>query len=50
VEAKPFILDIDFFHSYKAINPDDVATFHWLVRNSIVVTVPECVQELPTYL
>lgn len=50
-EAAPYILDIDldYFHSEKAINPDDPSTFYRLVRNAIAVTValePECVEEL----
>ncbi|UOB57000.1 UPF0489 family protein [Burkholderia pyrrocinia] len=51
VEAEPYILDIDldYFHSEKAITPADASTFHRLVRNAIAVTValePECVEEL----
>lgn len=51
VEAAPYILDIDldYFHSERAINPDDPEVFYRLVRNSIAITVarePECVEEL----
>jgi hypothetical protein len=50
-ETAPYILDIDldYFHSEKAINPDDPSTFYRLVRNAVAVTValePECVEEL----
>lgn len=50
-ETAPYILDVDldYFHSERAINPDDSATFYRLVRNAIAVTValePECVEEL----
>ncbi|WP_442782876.1 UPF0489 family protein [Collimonas fungivorans] len=50
-EAAPYILDIDldYFHSERAINPDDPTTFYRLVRNAVAVTValePECVREL----
>jgi len=41
VEAEPYILDIDldYFHSEKAVEPDDPATFYRLVQNAIAVTV-----------
>lgn len=40
-EAQPYVLDIDldYFHSEKAIEPDDPATFYRLVRNAIAVTI-----------
>ncbi|WP_322082897.1 UPF0489 family protein [Burkholderia sp. BCC1972] len=40
-EAEPYVLDIDldYFHSEKAIEPDDPATFYRLVRNSVAVTI-----------
>ena len=51
VEAEPYVLDIDldYFHSEKAIDPADPATFYRLVRNAVAVTVatePEYVEEL----
>ncbi len=51
VEAVPYILDIDldYFHSKRAINPDDPEVFYRLIRNSIAITVarePKCVEEL----
>ncbi|HDR9798340.1 TPA: UPF0489 family protein [Burkholderia cenocepacia] len=50
VEAEPYILDIDldYFHSEKAIEPDDPATFYRLVRNAAAVTIaiePEYVED-----
>ncbi|MGY2492015.1 UPF0489 family protein [Cupriavidus sp. CP313] len=50
-DSGPYILDIDldYFHSEKAINPDDAATIYRLMRNSLAITValePECVKEL----
>ncbi|WP_343668596.1 UPF0489 family protein [Paraburkholderia heleia] len=41
VEAEPYILDIDldYFHSEKAIEPDDPATFYRLVQNAVAVTI-----------
>lgn len=41
VEAEPYVLDIDldYFHSEKAIEPDDPATFYRLVRNAVAVTI-----------
>jgi hypothetical protein len=40
-EAEPYVLDIDldYFHSEKAIEPDDPATFYRLVRNAVAVTI-----------
>lgn len=51
VEATPYILDIDldYFHSEKAISPDDPEVFYRLIRNAIAITIalePECVEEL----
>ncbi|WP_407056523.1 peptide arginase family protein [Burkholderia vietnamiensis] len=51
VEADPYILDIDldYFHTEKAIEPDDPATFYRLVQNALAVTIataPACVKEL----
>lgn len=50
LEAKPYILDIDLdaFHSRRAINPDDASTFHRLIKNAVAITVAteaECVEE-----
>jgi len=50
-EAEPYILDIDldYFHTEKAIDPDDPATFYRLVKNALAVTIatePECVKNL----
>jgi hypothetical protein len=40
-EAEPYVLDIDldFFHSEKAIEPDVLATFYRLVHNAVAVTI-----------
>jgi hypothetical protein len=51
LEAAPYILDIDLdaFHSRKAITPDDHSTLHRLIRNAVAITIatePECVEEL----
>lgn len=51
LEAVPYILDIDLdaFHSRKAITPDDPSTLHRLIRNAVAITIatePECVEEL----
>jgi hypothetical protein len=51
VEAEPYVLDIDldYFHSEKAIDPRDPATFYRLVRNAVAVTIatePEYVEDL----
>lgn len=51
LEAAPYILDIDLdaFHSRKAIMPDDSSTFHRLIKHAISITIatePECVDEL----
>lgn len=50
-EAEPYILDIDldYFHSERAIEPEDPATFYRLVRNAVAVTIatePDYVAEL----
>ena len=47
----PFILDIDldFFHTAKAISPCKSSAFHQLIRNSIAITIAteeECTQAL----
>lgn len=50
LEAKPYILDIDLdaFHSRRAINPEDASTFHRLIKNAVAITIAteaECVEE-----
>jgi UPF0489 domain len=50
LESAPYILDIDLdvFHTKKAIEPDDTVTFYRLIRNAIAITIatePECVDE-----
>lgn len=50
LEAAPFILDIDLdvFHTRKAITPKDPATFYRLIRNAAAITIAteaECVDE-----
>jgi hypothetical protein len=50
LEAAPYILDIDLdaFHTRKAINPGDPATFHRLIKNAAAITIAteaECVDE-----
>ncbi len=51
LEDKPYILDIDLdvFHSQKAIEPTDPSTFYRLIRNSVAITIAteaECVDDL----
>lgn len=51
LEAKPYVLDIDLdvFHTRKAIRPDDPSTFYRLIRNALAITVATeaaCVEEL----
>lgn len=48
---EPYILDIDldYFHTEKAIEPDDPATFYRLVQRALAITIatePACVKEL----
>ncbi|HDR8994474.1 TPA: UPF0489 family protein [Burkholderia vietnamiensis] len=50
-EAEPYILDIDldYFHSEKAIEPDDPTTFYRLAQNALAITIatePRCVKDL----
>ena len=50
LEAAPYILDIDLdaFHTRKAIYPDDSTTFHRLIRNALAITIATeagCVEE-----
>ena len=49
-ESAPYILDVDLdtFHTRRAINPDDPSTFYRLVRNAVAITIAteaECVAE-----
>lgn len=51
IEDLPYILDIDLdaFHSMKAVNPDDASTFLKLIRGALAITIAtesECVEEL----
>lgn len=51
IEEQPYILDIDLdaFHSRKAIEPIDPSTFYNLIKNSVAITIAteaECVDEL----
>lgn len=41
LEAEPYILDIDLdvFHSRRAINPEDSSTFYRLIRNATAITI-----------
>lgn len=51
LEAAPYILDIDLdaFHSRRAISPKDPSTFYRLIKNAVAITVatePDCVEDL----
>jgi hypothetical protein len=51
IESSPYILDIDLdvFHSSRAVHPADPSTFYRLIRNAIAVTIAteaECVKDL----
>lgn len=51
IMESPYILDIDLdaFHSRKAIEPTDPSTFYRLIRNAVAITIAteaECVDEL----
>ncbi len=51
LEREPYILDIDLdaFHTKRAIEPEDPSTFYRLIRNAIAITIAteaECVDEL----
>lgn len=51
LEAAPYILDIDLdaFHTRRAISPQDSATFYRLIKNAAAITIAteaECVEEL----
>lgn len=52
-ESNPFAgqyvldVDLDYFHTRKAIAPDDPLIFLWLVRNAVAVTIatePGCIK------
>lgn len=50
LEALPYILDIDldFFRTAKAIQPEDPSVFHRLIRHAQIITValePNCVKD-----
>lgn len=50
LEAAPYILDIDLdvFHTRRAINPEDPSTFYRLIKNAIAITIAteaECVKQ-----
>jgi hypothetical protein len=50
LEAAPYILDIDLdaFHTRRAINPKDTSTFYRLIKNAEAITIAteaECVEE-----
>lgn len=51
LEAAPYILDIDLdaFHSRRAIAPQDPSTFYRLIKNAVAITIAteaECVEDL----
>lgn len=51
LEKAPYILDIDLdaFHSRKAITPDDSSTIYRLIKNAVAITIAieeQCVKEL----
>lgn len=50
LEAAPYILDIDLdaFHTRRAINPENPSTFYRLIKNAVAITIAteaECVEE-----
>lgn len=50
MEAAPYILDIDLdaFHTRRAITPQDPSTFYRLIKNAVAITIAteaECVEE-----
>jgi len=50
LEAAPYILDIDLdvFHTRRAISPEDTSTFYRLVKNAVAITIAtkaQCVDE-----
>lgn len=51
LETAPYILDIDLdaFHSRRAITPQDPSTFYRLIKNAVAITIAteaECVEDL----
>jgi hypothetical protein len=51
LEAVPYILDIDLdaFHTRRAINPEDPSTLYRLIKNALAITIATeagCVEEL----
>lgn len=50
LEAAPYILDIDLdaFHTRRAIKPEDPSTFYRLIKNAVAITIAteaRCVEE-----
>lgn len=50
LEAAPYILDVDLdaFHTRRAINPEDPSTFYRLIKNAVAITIAteaQCVDE-----
>lgn len=50
LEAAPYILDIDLdaFHTRRAINPKNPSTFYRLIKNAVAITIAteaECIEE-----
>lgn len=51
IAVNPYILDIDLdaFHSRRAVDPADRTTFYRLIKNAVAITIAteaECVNEL----
>ena len=51
LEAAPYILDIDLdaFHTHKAIEPHDPTTLYRMIKNAVAITIAtekQCVDEL----
>lgn len=51
IDAAPYILDIDLdaFHTFKAIAPEDPTTLYRLIKNAVAITIAteqQCVEEL----
>jgi hypothetical protein len=51
LEAAPYILDIDLdvFHTRRAISPLDSTTFYRLIKNAVAITIATeaaCVEDL----
>lgn len=50
LDAAPYVLDIDLdaFHTRRAINPEDPLTFYRLIKNAVAITIAteaECVKD-----